>query len=276
MIAGSLIMFGMIAAQFGAFVWWIDREVVDPDQLAAVTTTVVRDPEFRAAVAPEVVDRLIDENNAAALLIERDVIVAAVVAAMAEPAVVNAIGDGIHDLVSAVLGSGNDEVTVELTELYGSTIAVLSDIDPALATELAALDAPSDISLDVGRFPNLATPASLLSLVWLGALGVGGSAALLGVLIHPRPAKALRRVGVLGAVGAGIQLGLAWIGAEVVALNVGGSGIATAGGIGLRVILAGWRIQSMVQLVACVAIVGIGHVLVWLPRLASAAHPAPA
>jgi len=276
MIAGSLIMLGVITAQLGAFVWWIDREVVDPDQLAAVATAVVRDPEFRAAVAPELVDRLIDENNTTALSVERDVIVAAAAAAMAEPAVVNAIGSGIHDLVSAVLGTGEDETTIELSDLHAATIAVLSDIDPALAAQLAALDPPSDIALDVGRFPDLTTPASVLTLVWLGALGVGATAAVLGVLVHPKPAKALRRVGALVAIGAGIQLGLAWIGAEVVALNVGGNGIATAGGIGLRLILDGWRIQAVVQLVAGGAIVVIGHVLVWAPTLTRATRPAPA
>jgi len=276
LIAGSLIMFGVITAQLGAFVWWIDREVIDPDQLAAVATTVVRDPGFRAAVAPELVDRLIDENTATALSVERDVIVAATEAAMAEPAVVNAIGSGIHNLVSAVLGTGEDEVTIELSGLHAATIAVLFDIDPALATQLAALDPPSDIALDVGRFPDLTTPASVLTLVWLGALGIGGAAAVLGVLVHPRAAKALRRVGALVAIGAGIQLGLAWIGTEVVALNIGGSGIATAGGIGLRVILDGWRIQAMVQLVAGAAIAVIGHVLVWVPTLTRATRPAAA
>jgi len=276
MIAGSLIMFGIITAQLGAFLWWIDREVVDPDQLAAITTTVVRDPEFRGAVAPEVVDRLLDENNAGALAVEREVIVAAAVAAMAEPVVVNTVSTGIHDLVSAVLGVGSSEITVELTGIHAATVTVLSDIDPALATEVAALNTPSDISLDVGRFPNLATPASILSLVWLGALGIGGAAAMLGVAIHPRSAKALRRVGALIAIGAGVQLGLVWIGTEVVAINIGGRGLATAGSIGLRVILEGWRIQAMVQLVAGVAVVVVGQVLVWVPTLTRATRPAPA
>jgi len=274
LIAGSLIVFGVITAQFGAVLWWIDREVIDPDQLAAITTTVVRDAEFRAAVAPEIVDRIFDENNAAALAVERDMIVAAVAAAMAEPVVVKTIGDGIHDVASAVLGVGDDEVTVGLSELHATTIAVLSDIDPALSAELAALDAPSDISLDTSRFPSLAGPASVLSLVWLGALGLGASAALLGTLIHPKPAKGLRRVGALVAIGAGIQLGLAWIGTEVVVPNVGGSGIATAGGIGLRVALEGWRIQAMVQLVAGAAVAVVAHVLIWVPTLTRVARPA--
>jgi len=275
MLAGTLIMFGMIIGQIGAFLWWVDREVVDPDRLANIAATVVRDDDFRAAVAPEITEELLTAG-AGALVEDREIIEDAVSAALTEPAVVTAISEAIAGVASSVIGEGQGVVVLELGDVHASVVEILADVDPTLASKLAAFNPPAAVALDVGRFPDLGTPVAALTLAWMLLLGGGGLIALFGMVIHPRPAKGFRRIGALLAIGAGIQLGLAWVATEVVATNVPGDGLATAGGIGLAIVLEGWRVQAIVQLTAGVVILVAGHVWLWIPNLAGRHAPATA
>jgi len=128
----------------------------------------------------------------------------------------------------------------------------------------------------MGRFPDLGTPAAALTLPWMLLLGGGGLLAMLGMVIHPRPAKGLRRIGALLATGAGVQLGFAWVATELVATNVAGDGLATAGAIGFAIVLEGWRAQAIVQLIAGAIIVIAGHIWLRTPDLIGGHTPATA
>jgi hypothetical protein len=274
-LAGSLIMFGLIIGQIGAVVWWVDREVADPDQLASIAATVVRDDDFRSAITPEITDQLVASGLSQAV-VDREVVESAVNAALADPAVVEAVSNAIAGLASSVIGNGDATILLELDAIHIAVVDVLRDVDASLANDVDAFDPPEAIALDVGRFPDLSTPVAAMTVVWMLAIGIGGLLALLGMLVHPRPAKGFRRIGALLAIGAGIQLGLAWVLAEVLATNIPGDGLATAGGIGLRIVLDGWRVQAIVQLCAGAVVTVIGHIWLWIPNLAGRHQPAAA
>lgn len=275
MLAGVLIMFGVIIGQFGAVIWWIDREVVDPDRLADIATAVVRDDQFRAAVAPEIADELL-AAGLVELVDDRDVLIAAVESAMADPEVVRAVSDAITSVASTVIGDGGNSIVLELDGLHGAVVLTLQDIDPDLAAQVDGFETPDAIVLDAGRFPDLGAPIAALTVAWMIALGLGASLAVVGILIHPKPGKGFRRVGALMAIGAGIQIGLIWVIAEVVTANLPGDGLAAAGGIGLSIAVESWRVQAVVQLLAGGAIAIAGHIWLWLPKVARQLNPVAA
>ena len=199
MLAGSLIMFGMIVLQIGAFVWWVDREVADPERLADIATTVVRDETFQAAVAPEIADQLladvpVDATGATAdeELATRESVIVAVHEAMDDPAVVDAIGMAISAFAATVIGDGNtgdgeeasDQITLDLSAVKVSAVEILGDIDPDLAEQVAAVPVPSALSLDTlkrhleASLELMSTlPVPTLSLV-IGEGGSGGALAI--------------------------------------------------------------------------------------------------
>lgn len=280
MLAGSLIMTGMVVAQLGAFLWWVDREVADPEQLASITATIVRDPEFRAAVTPEIADRLSLDQVADGLPeVERSELDTAVDDVLTDPRVVADIADAVARVAASVMGTGTgdgDHATLDLGAIHAAVVEQLGAIDPELGRRVAAVDPPAVITLDTSRFPDLGTPFAALSLAWMILLGGGVGLALAGMVVHPRPGKGLRRIGVIAAIGAGIQLGLAWIVTDVVVPNLPGDGLATAGAIGLRLVTEGWRVQSFTQLALGAVVAVAGHVWLWLPALVGRGQPATA
>ncbi len=305
MLAGSLIMTGMIVAQIGAFVWWVDREVADPERLEALAGSVVRDDEFRAAVTPEISSRLLDASqpflaelqdaalaesgidpaNAAtfidsaeiegATIIDEASLAAAVDAALIDPAVVAELSRAIAQVASTVIGSGDETITVSFDDVHSAVVRALDDVDPELARQVGEFTPPEPLELDVSRFPDLGTPFAALTLAWMILIGAGLTTAVVGMVVHPKPAKGLRRIGLLIAVGAGVQVGLVWVLTDVVVTNLPGDGLATAGAVGLRIVLEGWRVQAFVQLALGVVIAAIGLLWLWIPMVPGRRHPAP-
>lgn len=268
MLAGTLLLTGVVLGQFGAMGWWFDREVADSTRVAEMTTTVLRDPEFAAAVSPLAAGRIVDAVPEIGA--DEDIIADAVAAALDDPAFTSEFAGAMGTIYGDVFEEGTDPVVVDLSTLVEPTARVLDPVDPGLAdsVRLAGLSPDSlTLTMDPGDLPDLSGPAAVVRVAWMVLAGLGLALVAMGLLIHPRTARALRRLGLLVTVGAALQFGFTWLLTVYALPRLPDNGVLTATGVVLDVAISGWVVQIVAQAIVGLIVMVVGHLWLWAPRM---------
>lgn len=271
-IAGTLVFLGVVALNLGAVGWWFDREVADPERISELAAAVSRSPEFQNAVASELTTHLIEtaEGTPASQFEGTDVdaIATAAAKAMDDNEVLAAVKAGVADAYRAATDLNIDQFSFDLAPLKAGLVSTLEPVDPELADRVARTDVTQEaVSVGTEDLPDVGLVAERLHLAWMLQLSVGALAIGGALLIHPRRFVVVRRVGLLMAVGAGLQLALTY-GLTAAADRFGpDEGLFVGVSVALDWLMASLRIQAYLQLGAAAFVAVGGHVLVWTRRL---------
>ncbi len=267
MLAGTLLLTGVVLGQFGAMGWWFDREIADADRVTEMTTTVLRDPEFAAAASPLVAARIVDALPEVAG--DEDLIADAVSAALDDPAFTSEFATAMGTMYADVFEGATLPVVVDLSLLVEPTAEVLDPVDPALASAVRVAGQGSQdmvLTVDPDSLPDLSGPAAVVRVGWMVLAGVGLSLAAVGLMIHPRTARALRRLGFLVAFGAALQFGSAWLFTVYALPRLPDNGFLTATRVVLGLAVSGWVVQIIAQAIVGGVLMIVGHLWLWAPR----------
>ncbi|GEM_PF-2967154 len=277
MLAGTLLLTGVVLGQFGAMGWWFDRELADPARVTEMTSTVLRDPEFAAAVSPLIAGRMIEAVPE--MSGEEGLMTDAVAAALDDPSFTSEFATAMGTIYGDVFEGGNLPVVVDLSTLVGPTAEVLEPVDPGLAAAVRLAGRNPDtlsLAVDPASLPDLSGPAAVVRVAWMVLLGMGVALASLGLLVHPRTARALRRLGFLVVIGAALQFGSTWVLTVWALPRLPDNGILTATRVVLDVALTGWVVQIVAQAILGVLVMVLGHLWLWAPRLTRDRSRSPA
>lgn len=271
-LAGSLVFLGVVALNLGAIGWWFDREVADADRISELATAVSRSPEFQQAVASELTDTFVEaagESGAGPLdNTEAAAIADAAAAAMEDSQVLAIVRTAFVDLYQAATEFRLDEISLDIAPIRDALVRGLTPVDPELAAQIERTQIANDeVTVATDELPDLRSLTDRLHLAWMLQLGFGAAAVGLALAIHPRRFVLVRRVGVLMALGAGLQIGLT-MGLSAILERFGPDDRLFVGvSIAADLLMESLRIQAYVQLTLAVVVAAGGHILLWTRRL---------
>lgn len=256
----GMIALGISKLQLGLFAWWADSELLDPHAITAAADQVVHDPTFSDAMAPLIAGRLV-----ATVPIDSSVAEPVVARALDDPD----MADGLVELVSAAARSSLDypvqPVSIPLETLHRRAIVELGLVDPSTALLLAAAGPapPLTLDTDTGILPDLSGADRWAERVWTFALPLATAAIIGSVVIHPSPARALRRAGIALTVAGGIWMATGWVFRSQVLGRLPEDGLAAVGSMvldhGADGLLAFAIGEILIGLTAALA----GHLWLW-------------
>ncbi len=266
LLAAALLFLGAAIANVGILAWWFDREVTDPERVREMAAAVLRSPEIREELAP----MLLEQATADLQLSEADVtaLTDVVESTLLDPAYITNYADTLEDIYRSIFETGEPAgIGFETDELEQGLLDKLAVVDPRLAEAVANIDLPATIDFDIDSLPDLAALEDGLGTGWRIALWAGGALLVAGIVVHPRSAVALRRIGILFLAFAGLQALAVWLITEWAAPNLplGDFDALTAATAGI--VLASLTAQAIVQAVAAGIVASVAHLAIWVPRL---------
>lgn len=281
LLAAGVLLAGVVVAQLGILGWWVDREVTDPERVQEMAATIVRSEEFRTEFAPQIVDQLV-ESIPAGLPIDGEQIEEAVSASLTNPEFVAEFTAVLGDLYGALFEGAVHEVTtpegvvnvveIEIAPLQAQIANALETLDPELSAAIADISTPGVIQVPTDSLPDLRAVESGLGRAWRVAVVLGAAICALGVLMHPRKPVALRRIGILFLIGAGAQQLGAWLIINVGAPNVPDGDFGSLATIAATTLLASLTVQAITQAILAGALIILGTVWIWVPRITAPAR----
>lgn len=126
-----------VAALFGGvFARWLDRELFDTERFAARTTAVLRLGSVESALE----ERLVDRIRPAVVPEARPLVAPAVSAVIADPRFTTILDEAIRSAHSALVGSRDGPVVLDLSAATGIIRGELAAVDPLAAASIGDLD----------------------------------------------------------------------------------------------------------------------------------------
>lgn len=268
LLAATMLFFGAVIANVGIVAWWFDREVTEPERVREMAAAVLRSPEIREELAPlilgEAAEELGLEESAAGQVTD------AVESSLLNPQAVAAYADTLEEMYRAVFENA-EAATAEFdaSTVQVSLVETLAKIDPRLADLVSGVELPGSIDLTLDELPDLTAIESGLSLGWRIALMVGGGLIVVGMIVHPRTAVAVRRTGLLFLVFAGLQGLTVWLITDLAAPRVPVAGFESLTEAAAVIVLASLTAQAIVQAVIAGTVAVLAHLAIWVPRIAA-------
>ena len=266
LIAATLLFSGAAIANAGFVAWWFDREVTDPERVREMAAAVLRSPEIRAEIAP----MLLDQATAELQLADTDIaaLTDAAETTLLDPAYILNYADSLEGIYRSIFETGEPAcIGFETDELEQGLLEQLAVVNPQLAETVANIDLPASIDFQIDSLPDLAALENGLGTGWRIALWVGGALLVAGVVIHPRSAVAVRRVGILFLGFAGLQALAVWLITDWAAPNLPLGEFEALTSATAGIILASLTAQAIVQAVAAGTLAVTAHLAIWVPRM---------
>ena len=265
LIAASLIFSGVGLVNAGIVGWWFDREVTEPERIREMAATLLQSQEVREELAPLVL------GEAAASLdldtADLHTVTETVEASLLDAELVAPYADTVEALYRQVFEGAEGGVQLDTSGVEATVVESLAEIDPDLAAAVGSVSLPDVISFQLDDLPDMAQLESWLGLGWRIALVGGGALLAFGVLVHPRATVALRRIGIMFVVFAGLQILAVWVITDLAAPNVPIEGFDALIEAVSGVLLESLRAQAILQAVAAGTLAATAHLGIWLPRM---------
>lgn len=179
---------------------WVERNLVDQEGFLEITQPLADDPDFRADLADDAVDALLDHDAIPDWIAER-------IDPIAREQATRFTGTDLYatlwertmiEVHESLFASGTRDVVVDLAPAVDSIITAVEDIVP-----IVDLESPETVPVTVATIPDLTIleKANLLD-PWAGRLGwIALGCALLGIVVaaHRRTTLLAAGIGTLVA-----------------------------------------------------------------------------
>jgi hypothetical protein len=172
-----LLTLGLLSASLALSAWWVQRTAFDTSNTSAIAEAALQNPELRTDLARAIADRVAVE-----LGVDHAVVQSAAEATLVRPDVANAFAGVLRDVHGVLIGS-----------VPGPVVVPADLVARAIGNSAAAQLPP--VSIDIPTFDALDAARRTLRraipiLIYIALVFV-----LLGLLIHPSKAAALRTLG---------------------------------------------------------------------------------
>jgi hypothetical protein len=111
-----------------------------------------------------------------------------------------------------------------------------------------------------------------LGTVWRVFVGVGVVLRATGLVTHPKTPVAFRRLSLLFAIGAGLQLGATWVVVNLAAPSPPINGLQSIAPVILDTVLARLQMQVLVLGIAALGVAAVATLWIWIPPITAPAR----
>ncbi|MFV1991554.1 MAG: hypothetical protein ACC652_12525, partial [Acidimicrobiales bacterium] len=257
--AGILAALAIWLFHLAALSWWVDNNVVEPSAIEAAVGDVVASDAFIGLIAGQIEDRL--ESQLPGVDVPRS----SIEGVLSQPETQVALRRVAREATSQMLGRPASEVLVDLDLIRRQLGADLeAQGETALAAQVLSAPAvpPLRFNPETTPLPNLAPVEKWSSLAWSIPIMIAAIALAAATILHPKPGRILRRVGIGIVIGAGMILLLFWLWQRFVLGNLPSNEIVSLGQLLLVRLGEDLTTQVRSQVLIGVALIVTGQV--WL------------
>jgi hypothetical protein len=224
--AGILAAVAIWLFHLAAISWWVDTTVVEPVAIEEAVGEVVASDAFIGLVAGNIERRLEAELTGV------DVPRSSVEAVLAQPETQIALQRVAREATNQMLGLPANEVLVDLDLIRRQVSSDLAASgETALSAQLAAAPVvpPLTFNPETTPLPNLSAVEKWSSLAWSIPIMAAAVALVMATILHPKPGRIVRRVGLGIVIGAVTILALNWLWQRFVLGNLPSNEIVSLG-----------------------------------------------
>ncbi|MFV1989841.1 MAG: hypothetical protein ACC652_03775, partial [Acidimicrobiales bacterium] len=257
--AGILAAIAIWLFHLAAISWWVDTTVVEPVAIEEAVGDVVASDAFIGLVAGQIEDRLESE------LTGIDVPRSAIEAVLAQPETQVALQRVAREATNQMLGRPANEVLVDLDLIrrqMSSDLAANGETTLASQLEAAPVVPPLVFNPETTPLPNLSAVEKWSSLAWSIPIMAAAVALVMAMILHPKPGRIVRRVGLGIVIGSAVILGFSWLWQRFVLGNLPSNEIVSLGQ--LLLVRLGDELTSQVRIQLAIGAVMIATGQIWL------------